>query len=632
MAIKSKPKYEIRIENFNGIDLRNSPSKVAFNRSPMCPNMIRETKGNNRKRHGYETLYTLDAPINGFHTLKTATEKVLVHANTKLYVMGNPTPIYTLANNQLSLSRQVGGKLYIFDGANFLVYDGTTVAKVEDSAYIPTATIAKTYKGGGTSLEPLNLIQPKRTERFTGDATNKTFPLGYTNIDAATVVIKSLNSSGGFDTLVEGTHFTVNRTLGTFTTSTTYPTPVTGEDNLYVTYAKTVTGYADRVKKCTICFLYGLNGQRDRIFASGNADYPNYDWYCKSNDPTMWGDTWYCVIGQEDSKIMGYSIVNDYLVTHKDKAENDSNANLRQGSFDSTNGTVFKSTGSYSAAGALSKYAFVSFQNEPLYLSTEKSIHAITPSDVLGERSSQERSYFISSALANEDLTDAYACYYDGFYMIATGTKVYILDSTQIVMEENRPYSTRQYESYLLTGIGAKVLFVYDDRLYFGTSDGKVKRFFNTDSVQSFYDDGYSHEVTTAIDGVNSIITETFPCYWDTCEIYGTKEELKKTFKHIATCLNAYTHTGCRIYAKTDGEWHVVFDYDGTANYFDFTEIVFSQLDFSFRTDRTPTIIGGKCREPKLLHIQLRFENNRPQPFSILWAKLKYTLGGEYVK
>ena len=281
MAIKSKEKYPITIENFNGIDLRNTPSKVAFNRSPMCPNMIRETKGNNRKRHGYETLYTLDSPINGFHTLKNATEKVLVHAKDKLYVMGETTPIYTLANNHLSMSRQVGGKLFIFDGANFLMYDGTTVSKVQDSAYIPTTTIAKTYKGGGTSLEPLNLLTPKRIERFTGDATNKTFQLGSTNIDADIVIIKSLNSSGGFDTLVEGTHFTVNRTLGTFTTNTTYPTPVTGEDNLYVTYAKTVTGYADRIKKCTICFLYGLNGQRDRIFASGNSDYPNYDWYCK---------------------------------------------------------------------------------------------------------------------------------------------------------------------------------------------------------------------------------------------------------------------------------------------------------------------------------------------------------------
>ena len=611
-APKSKTKYEITIENFNGIDLRNSPSKVDFNRSPMCPNMLRETRGNNRKRHGYETVYSLDAPINGFHTLRTATEKVLIHAGTKLYVMGETEPVYSALNNHLSMSRQVGGKLYIFDGANFLYYDGTTVASVENSAYIPTTTIAKTYTGGGTPLEPLNLLTSKRIERFIGDDTNKTFQLGSTSLDAAAVVIKALNSSGTFDTLTEGSHFSVNRTAGTFTLMTARPTPVTGEDNLYVTYAKTVEGYANKIKKCDICTLYGLNGQRDRIFASGNPDFPNYDWYCKSNDPTMWGDTWYSVIGQEDSKIMGYSIVNDYLVTHKDRAENDSNANLRQGTYDSTNGIVFKSAGSYAAAGALSKYAFVSFQNEPLYLSTDKNIHAITPSDVLGERSSQERSYFISSALATEDLTDAYACYYNGFYMLTVGDKVYILDSMQTTVEQNRPYSTRQYESYLFTGIGARVLYVINDLLYFGTADGKVKRFMDKE-LNGFLDDG-----------------QNFPCYWDTCEMYGTKEELKKTFRHLAVLLNSYVKTGCKVWAKIDGIWEILFDYDETADYFDFNNIDFSR--FTFRTDGTPTIIGGKCKIRNVLHVQLRFENSRNEPFSVLWAKLKYTLGNEYRK
>ncbi len=611
-APKSKTKHEITIEDFNGIDLRNAPSKVDFNRSPMCPNMLRETKGNNRKRHGYETVYSLDAPINGFHTLRTTIEKVLIHAGTKLYVMGETEPIHSTLNNHLSVSRQVGGKLYIFDGANFLSYDGTTVANVEDNAYIPTTTIAKTYTGGGTPLEPLNLLTPKRIERFIGDDTHTTFQLGSTNLDATAVEIKALNSSGTFDTLTEGTHFSVNRTAGTFTLNTARPTPVTGEDNLYVTYAKTVEGYANRVKKCDICTLYGLNGQRDRIFASGNPDFPNYDWYCKSNDPTMWGDTWYSVIGQEDSKIMGYSIVNDFLVTHKDRAENDSNANLRQGTYDSTNGIVFKSAGSYAAAGALSKYAFVSFQNEPLYLSTDKNIHAITPSDVLGERSSQERSYFISSALAEEDLTDAYACYYNGFYMLAVGDKIYILDSMQTTIEQNRPYSTRQYESYLFTGIGARILHVIGDTLYFGTADGKIKRFMDKE-LNGFLDDG-----------------QTFPCYWDTCEIYGTKEELKKTFRHLAVCLNSYVKTGCRVWAKIDGIWEILFEYDDTADYFDFNNIDFSR--FTFRTDGTPTIIGGKCKIRNVLHVQLRFENNRNEPFSVLWAKLKYTLGNEYRK
>ena len=171
---------------------------------------------------------------------------------------------------------------------------------------------------------------------------------------------------------------------------------------------------------------------------------------------------------------------------------------------------------------------------------------------------------------------------------------------------------------------------VIGDRLYFGTADGKVKRFFDNDNSSSFKDDGITVSRTVNIDGEEKTTIESIPCFWDTYEIYGTQEELKKTFKHLAVCLNAYPHTGCRVWAKIDGIWEIIFDYDSSANYLDFNDVDFN--DFSFRTDDTPTIIGGKFKAKNLLHIQLRFENSKPQPFSVLWAKLKYTLGGNYIK
>lgn len=633
-APKPKTVYQEVISDFNGIDLRNAPSKVAPTRSPNCINMIRETKGNNRKRRGYETLYTLDGAINGFHVLRINNEeKTLVHAGSRIYLHGTqPSLLYSQANNHISTSRQIGKKLFILDGSSLLVYDGQIVKKASDGAYVPTITIAKTYQGGGTRYEPVNLLTPWRTERFMGDGSNKTFQLGAAGIDSDAVSIKALNSTGSFDTLIENTDFTVDRVNGKFTLNTARATPVAGEDNLYVTYAKTIEGYADRIGKCDICTIYGINGQRDRMFAAGNPDLPHYDWYCKSNDPTMWGDTWYAVIGQPDSSIVGYSHVNDYLVIQKNAAANDMNAVLRRGVYDSEAGqVVFQTAGTYAAAGALGKHSFVNFENEPLYLTTDKNIAAITPSDYTGERTSQERSYYISGALTDEDdIENAYAIRWRDFYMLAVGEKVYILDASQPVYEKNMPYATRQYECYLWTNINAKVMAVIGDRLYFGTADGKVKRFFDNDNSASFKDDGITVSRTVNIDGEEETIIESIPCFWDTYEIYGTQEELKKTFKHLAVCLNAYPHTGCRVWAKIDGIWEIIFDYDSSANYLDFNDVDFN--DFSFRTDDTPTIIGGKFKAKNLLHIQLRFENSKPQPFSVLWAKLKYTLGGNYIK
>ena len=639
-APRPKQMYAVKARSFLGIDLRNSPANVDMNRSPMCVNMIRDTIGTNRKRHGYETVASLDGPVNGFHTLKTPkVEKHLIHAGEKFYEYDPVTEeaklVYEAANNHFSQSRQINSKIYILDGADVLVYDGETVKSASEAAYIPTWNIAKTHEGGGITLEPLNLLTAKRTERFTGDGTHTVFQLGATELDEEEVEIKALNDTGGFDTLKEGTDFTVNRLLGTFTLTKSRPTPVTGADNLYVTYAKTVEGYADRVKKCDICTLYGMNGQRDRLFISGNPEFPNYDWYCKSNDPTYFGDTWYAVLGQDDSAITGYAIQNGNLITYKDGAANDSNVILRAGEYDNNEkAVVFKTIGNYEASGAAGKYTHVTLQNEPMYLTTAGSIHALTPSDVLGERSSQERSYFISEELAKEPgIKNAYACGYQDFYMLAAGDRMYILDTAQASYERNAPYSTRQYEAYLWTGIGARVLSVIDGRLYFGTEEGKVKRFHNQD-VGGFTDDGLIEEKTVLVDGVEVKTKESFPCYWETAEIYTgvnvDHSERKKTFKHLAVALNAFAHTGCRIWAKIDGIWEVVFDYDSSANYFDFSDIDFE--DFTFRTDATPTLVGGKFKAKNLLHIQFRFENSKPQPFSVIFAKTKYTVGNEFRK
>lgn len=641
-APQTKPQYTVVQGQFLGIDLQNAPGNVNPARSPMCVNMIRETVGSNRKRHGYETVAELGGQINGIFQLKTPElNKTIIHAGTKIYEFKEDettTLLYEAANDHLSTARQMASKLYILDKANFLVYDGTTVKPVEEEAKIPWVTIARSPLSGGTSNEAINLLQPKRQESFIGDDTSLTYQLGAVELDAGSdVLVKILQADGTYQTLEEFTDYTANRTLGTVVFTEAHKTPIDGHDNVFITYSKTVPGYADRIKHCDISVIYGVNGLRDRLFVSGNDSYPNIDWYSASDDPTYFADTWYSTLGQNDSSIIGYSILNGTMLVHKSGQANDSNIITRSGSYDTqTYQAIFRTTGNYEADGALGKYSFASLKNEPLYLTEHFQIHAVTATDVLGERVSQERSYYISPALAKENIDDlkrAYACRYKDFYMLSVGDKVYILDTAQYSYNQNAPYSTRQFECYLWTGIGARVIKEINGRLFFGTEDGKLKRFFESD-VGGFTDDGVTHEVTKVIDGVPVTVTESFPCYWETSEIWTGQNanhiELKKTFKHLAVALNAYPHTGCRIWANIDGIWEIIFDYDASASYIDFNDIDFN--DFSFRTDDTATIVGGKFKGKKLLHIQFRFENSKPQPFSVLWAKAKYTVGNNYRK
>lgn len=156
---------------------------------------------------------------------------------------------------------------------------------------------------------------------------------------------------------------------------------------------------------------------------------------------------------------------------------------------------------------------------------------------------------------------------------------------------------------------------------------GKVKRFFNVDT---FTDDGVSTTETVSVDGVDTTTELTYRCYWETPEIYGKAPELKKTFKHLAILLASFQFTGCRVWVKIDGVWEVLFDYDTSANFLDFDDIHFDE--FTFRTDDTPTLAGGKFKAKNLLHVQFRFENSKNQPFGIYMAILKYIINNEFIK
>ena len=49
------------------------------------------------------------------------------------------------------------------------------------------------------------------------------------------------------------------------------------------------------------------------------------------NDVTYWPDTNYSVVGSNRSAIIGYSIINNYLATHKDENESIQTIVLRSG-------------------------------------------------------------------------------------------------------------------------------------------------------------------------------------------------------------------------------------------------------------------------------------------------------------
>lgn len=640
--VPASPQKSIQtIDTFLGVDFTNSPANVDITKSPNAPNMIRDVPGKVRKSLGWEVVKTYalteepeeegEEPIvtplkiNGYHAMRGDNEYI-IHAGTNFY--HGDDLIYSDANDERSRSWQFDDKLYIIDGKQLLVYYKTTetpegedepvttyhVEPVSNSAYIPTLTISKDPTGGGTSYEDLNLLQPGFIEQFLGTSSGKEYALSFGELDDTPVTAQKMAVDGNWVDLVEGTDFTVNRTTGVVTfTVAPGVSPITGEDNVKITAYRTVEDYSDRINKCTIGTLYGVNGGNDRLFLSGNPNYLNYDWHSQQYDPTYFPDTSYARLGSDSSAIVGYSTVSSYLATHKDDMERNQNIIMRSGS--TTDGqTIFKVVNSLQGAGAIAKDSFGYLATEPLFL-TSQGVYAVTAQDITGEKYAQNRSFYLNGKLLEEaDLKNAFAIVYKDMYWLCVNNVCYILDGLQPIMtDKSMPYATRQYVGFYRTNVPANVMWVKDNELWFGTADGRVCRFFTDKYAQNSYND----------DG------EPIVAVWETPDIDGKLFYKNKTLKYLAVRIESAVATSLKIYAMERGLWNFIKEDNTFGRYFMFSQLIFSKLTFS--NDATQKISSTKMRIKKVDKFRIRLVNDVVnEPFGLYDIAMEYRENGNF--
>lgn len=611
-SIPSSPSRSVlTISTFLGADFTNSPAAVSENQSPNCKNMIRDVPGKVRKCMGYKKIAEYDDQINGYHYIR-GEQYGLVHAGTKMYYNG--VVKYSDANNARSRSWQFDNKLYIVDGKKLLVWDGAEVKPASEYAKIPTVTIAKAPNGGGTSYEDLNLIQPGFTELFAGTEGDTAYHMTFGGLDDTTVKAYILDSSGSWAEKTENTDFTVDRENGIINfTAAPGKSPVTGEDNVKITAYRTVSGYADRINKCCIGTQYGLKGAMDRLFLSGNPDYINQDWFSDQNDPTYFADTYYSSLGTSKSAIMGYSVINNYLATHKDEMETDQFIVLREGVL-ADNKPVFRSVNTLQGAGAIAKNTFAYLSSEPLFL-TRSGVYAITAQDITGEKYGQNRSFYLNGKLLKEsDLEKSFAFVYKDMYWLCVNGVAYILDGLQPMQtDKSMPYSTRQYAGFYRTNLPANCMWEKDGNLYFGSTDGRVCEFYSdSDALVSYNDDG-----------------EKIEAIWETPDLDGKLFYKNKTFRYLAVRLKSAVATTLEMYVQKRGLWSFIKKDNYTARYLSFGSVVFSK--FTFSSDQTQKIIPTKLRVKKVDKARFRFVNSElNEPFGLFDIALEYVENGNH--
>ena len=606
-----------KYERFRGVDFSTDPALVDDARSPWAPNMVADMGGMPEKRPGWRTVKTLTGRINGLYCAEfDGVRHLLVHAGTKLLRWyTDETASAELAAglpDERSMAVYMGGFLWIFTGAKLLRYDGTEAVEASSAAYVPLTIISRDPSGGGQSYEAVNLLSGKQKVGFLADGSSMEYALPYQDIDA----VNEVEVDG--EILTDG--YVVDTAGGSviFTTAPAKPTAGAG-DNVHITFTKAVEGYKDRINKCRTATVWGIGGASDRIIAAGNPDYPNEDFICGYLDGTYWPDNSYAIVGTDETAIVGYRRMGEYLAIIKEDNGQDSTVFLRSGMIGSDGEPEFTVKPCLSGAGGVTSFGFGNIGDEQLIL-TGNGVYALTTNSLTAERIVQNRSYRVDPKLKAEDLTDAVTASYDGSYLIFAGGHVYGLDGRQPKSYPARNDTAFLYECFYWEGVPARsVMRVMDgvaESLWFGTADGRLCRF-NTDidGMKRYSDDG------TAITALWSTKAD------DDGDPMALKTMLKKG---NAVTIKPYTRSGVKILFRTDRDavaWQAA---EGTMDIFDWEDIDFAR--FTFNANDGPAEVPFNRKVKNYKRLQIIVKNDAVNEGFGVFSIVKHFVTGNFAK
>ena len=586
-----------KYERLKGVDFSAHPSLVESDRSPYCLNMMPDSSKNPVKRPGWETVWSLDGVVHNiwFCTIGK-TKYILCHCGDKIYLL-NETPVVLKSglNNAkgcgfYALKGEKGG-FYILTGNEYLFFDGEKITDVTEDAYIPLVTIAKTPQGGGESYENINMLTTKRRENFIGTERDLIYQLGTDNIESIEK-IEILGQDAGRIELIKDGDYTVNLGLGKITFAEAHPTPVAGQDNIFVTYKKHVDGYKEKITGCTVCTLYGLGGE-NRVFLSGNAEYPHKDFWSGVFDPTYFSDLDYANIGSGHTAVMGYLKMGEHLGIVKEGNGQDVTLFMRSATSDSDGRAVFTVQSGIGAIGAVSKHCFAVVNDEPMFLSS-RGVFAVASSVITSQKMLVNRSYQVDAKLTEEAcLENAVACLWKDFYIISVNGNCYLLDSRQIVSAKTNEKSSR-YEAYFWNNVYANCFAVDRDVLWFGTKDGFVCRFkTQTNGKECYSDDG-----------------KAICAVWKTPVEDEGRIDRFKTLKRkgCLVTLIPFQASSCKVYYCIDGGTKKLVQHKTLDISSMFTGVDFTRLTFNTNSNPQEIYFYTGCKRYK--RIQFVFENN----------------------
>ena len=211
-------------------------------------------------------------------------------------------------------------------------------------------------------------------------------------------------------------------------------------------------GHASIITKCTIATIFD-----NRLFLSGNPDFPTHIFWSGLNgettypDPTYFGITNNDIEGVTNSPVTAMLPVADQLMVLKKENASEGLVIFHTPTIGSDNvmPKIYPSTQGLPGRGCLG--AACNFLDDPVFVSRLGLEAMGSYTNAKYERSIEHRSSLIDSKLLSCDLSKAQLIEYEGYLLLLADGKIFMADSRQTFTHQT---GVMQYEWYYLEDIG----------------------------------------------------------------------------------------------------------------------------------------------------------------------------------
>lgn len=349
---------------------------------------------------------------------------------------------------------------------------------------------------------------------------------------------------------------------------------------------KTGKDESSLINNCTMGVLFGAEGNRNRLFITGNPLYPNVDYHTErrniyateedtdlldSQDLTYFPVDCFCEYGTKNTSITGYQIMGDgSLMVVKETSESEPNIYFRKGVYNTRTINIgnYETTVAYETypmysgnigQGCDYKGAVVNLNNDIIFLS-KKGVFGVSASVTVSDLNSDYKYAYARSRLIDNKLceylrkaTNVTTVLYDNKYFISIKTDkegegiTFVGDGRHKYVLNDSLTNEFEYEWFVLDYIPDGYILV-DGNLYMYVNDGLY--LYNDKEDQYFDIIKYKCQNSEILIGENGEITaisnSVYPL--EKCYFYNSDDVYQRVSKCVFTSDNVNIDEQARKY------------------------------------------------------------------------------------